>query len=80
MFCLQDVNVEIASPSDSFISPTLSIFLFIFAVLGALGYYVFNENQKRATVAAARGVRPCTTQRPLLPLCLLVGLPTPAVA
>jgi Na+/proline symporter len=31
----------------------LTIFLFIFVLLGAFGFYVYNENQKRAEGAAA---------------------------
>ena len=48
--------MDIATPSEG-VSPVLTIFLFIFLLLGAIGLFIFQENQKRAGVAAAEKVR-----------------------
>ena len=47
--------MDIATPSEG-VSPVLTIFLFIFLLLGAIGLFIFQENQKRAGVAAAEKV------------------------
>lgn len=48
--------MELSSVSDGG-SPVLTIFIFIFLILGALGWYIYNENQKRATETAGLKVR-----------------------
>lgn len=37
-------------------SPVLTVFLFIFLLIGALGFYVYQENAKRAEAAAGQKV------------------------
>lgn len=57
--------MDIATPSEG-VSPVLTIFLFIFLLLGAIGVFIFQENQKRAGVAASEKVN----HRHRIGLCL----------
>jgi len=43
-------EVDVSSPSDGS-SPVLSIFLFMFVLLAALVFYIYQENQRRAANA-----------------------------